>query len=54
MVPSSSPIDCPAPAALYLRLGFQETGCHYLDCYHYIDDNGMRSSGGLSRTTTVG
>jgi GNAT superfamily N-acetyltransferase len=28
-------------AALYLRLGFQETGCHYLDCCHYIDDNGM-------------
>jgi GNAT superfamily N-acetyltransferase len=29
-------------AALYLRLGYQETGCHYLDRYHYIDDNGMR------------
>jgi hypothetical protein len=28
--------------ALYLRLGYQETGCHYLDRYHYIDDNGMR------------
>jgi GNAT superfamily N-acetyltransferase len=29
-------------AALYLRLDYQETGCHYLDRYHYIDDNGMR------------
>jgi predicted GNAT family acetyltransferase len=29
-------------AALYLRLGYQETGYHYLDCYHYIGDNGMR------------
>ena len=28
-------------AALYLRLGYLETGCHYLDRYHYIDDDGM-------------
>ena len=25
-------------AALYLRLGYQETGCRYLDRYHYIGD----------------
>lgn len=29
-------------AALYLRLGYEETGCRYLDRYHYIDDNGSR------------
>jgi GNAT superfamily N-acetyltransferase len=29
-------------AALYLRLGYHETGCHYLDRYHYIDDHGTR------------
>ena len=29
-------------AALYLRLGYQETGCRYLDRYHYLDDDGMR------------
>ncbi|MFI7136174.1 GNAT family N-acetyltransferase [Nonomuraea sp. NPDC050153] len=29
-------------AALYLRLGYQETGCRYLDRYHYIDDHGIR------------
>jgi GNAT superfamily N-acetyltransferase len=29
-------------AALYLRLGYQENGCRYLDRYHYIDDDGMR------------
>ncbi|MGP3925957.1 GNAT family N-acetyltransferase [Streptomyces sp. 8N616] len=29
-------------AALYLRLGYRETGCHYLDRYHYIDDHGLR------------
>jgi ribosomal protein S18 acetylase RimI-like enzyme len=29
-------------AALYLRLGYQETGCRYLDRYHYVDDNGIR------------
>lgn len=29
-------------AALYLRLGYQETGCRYLDRYHCIDDNGLR------------
>lgn len=28
-------------AALYLRLGYQETGCRYLDRYHYTDDNGV-------------
>ncbi|WP_216898365.1 GNAT family N-acetyltransferase [Nocardia alni] len=26
-------------AALYLRLGYQETGCHYLDRYHYTDSD---------------
>ncbi|GAA4393500.1 hypothetical protein GCM10023088_72970 [Actinomadura verrucosospora] len=29
-------------ADLYLRLGYQETGCRYLDRYHYIDDHGTR------------
>lgn len=29
-------------AALYLRLGYQETGCRYLDRYHYTDGNGIR------------
>ncbi len=29
-------------AALYLRLGYQETGCRYLDRYHYLDDHGTR------------
>ena len=29
-------------AALYLRLGYQETGCRYLDRYHYVDDDGIR------------
>jgi ribosomal protein S18 acetylase RimI-like enzyme len=29
-------------AALYLRLGYQETGLRYLDRYHYIDDHGSR------------
>ncbi|MEV4947080.1 GNAT family N-acetyltransferase [Streptomyces sp. NPDC053755] len=29
-------------AALYLRLGYQETGCHYLDRYHYLDADGVR------------
>lgn len=29
-------------AALYLRLGYQETGCRYLDRYHYVDGNGVR------------
>jgi hypothetical protein len=28
--------------ALYARLGYQETGCRYLDRYHYIDDHGTR------------
>lgn len=27
---------------LYHRLGYQETGCRYLDRYHYIDDHGGR------------
>ncbi|WP_045743829.1 MULTISPECIES: GNAT family N-acetyltransferase [Actinoplanes] len=30
----------PRAAALYLRLGYQETGCHYLDRYPFIDDQG--------------
>ena len=29
-------------AALYQRLGFAETGCHYLDRYYYITDDGVR------------
>lgn len=29
-------------AALYLRLGYGDTGCRYLDHYHYIDDHGSR------------
>lgn len=29
-------------SALYLRLGYQETGCRYLDRYHSIDDHGIR------------
>jgi ribosomal protein S18 acetylase RimI-like enzyme len=29
-------------AALYCRLGYRETGCHYLDRYSYVDDDGMR------------
>ena len=29
-------------AALYLRLGYRETGCRYADRYHYIDDAGTR------------
>ena len=32
----------PRAAALYLRLGYRETGCRYLDRYHYIDDHGVR------------
>ncbi|WBB90660.1 GNAT family N-acetyltransferase [Verrucosispora sp. WMMC514] len=28
--------------ALYLRLGYQDTGCRYLDRYHYIDERGSR------------
>lgn len=29
-------------AALYVRLGYADTGCHYLDHYHYVDDQGSR------------
>ena len=29
-------------ATLYLRLGYRDTGFRYLDCYHYIDDYGVR------------
>lgn len=29
-------------AALYLRLGYHETGRHYLDRYHYTDSDGTR------------
>ncbi|WP_405749578.1 hypothetical protein [Streptomyces sp. NBC_01411] len=29
-------------ASLYLRLGYHETGCRYLDRYHYLDDEGLR------------
>jgi ribosomal protein S18 acetylase RimI-like enzyme len=34
--------DNPRAAALYLRLGYLETGCRYLDRYHYLDDRGRR------------
>lgn len=34
--------DNPRAAALYLRLGYQETGRHYLDRYQYTDSNGTR------------
>lgn len=29
-------------AALYLRLGYQDTGCHYIDRYSYLDESGVR------------
>ena len=29
-------------AALYLRLGYRDTGCRYLDRYRYVDDHGVR------------
>ncbi|MGW0645216.1 GNAT family N-acetyltransferase [Streptomyces badius] len=29
-------------AALYLRIGYRETGCRYLDRYAYVDDDGVR------------
>jgi GNAT superfamily N-acetyltransferase len=32
----------PRAAALYLRLGYRETGCRYLDRYCYLDDRGRR------------
>ena len=32
--------DNPRAAALYRRLGYQETGCRYLDRYCYLDDLG--------------
>jgi GNAT superfamily N-acetyltransferase len=32
----------PRAAALYLRLGYQETGRHYLDRYQYTDSDGTR------------
>ncbi|WFE48320.1 hypothetical protein [Verrucosispora sp. WMMD1129] len=28
--------------ALYLRLGYEDTGFRYLDRYHYLDDRGTR------------
>jgi GNAT superfamily N-acetyltransferase len=34
--------DNPRAAALYLRLGFGETGCRYLDSYEVVDDAGGR------------
>lgn len=33
--------DNHAAAALYLRLGYRETGCHYLDRYEYLDADGV-------------
>ena len=32
----------PRAAALYLRLGYRETGCRYLDRYSYLDGRGRR------------
>jgi ribosomal protein S18 acetylase RimI-like enzyme len=32
----------PRAAALYLRLGYEETDCHYLDRYDYTDAQGER------------
>ncbi|MFD7746897.1 GNAT family N-acetyltransferase [Streptomyces sp. NPDC059698] len=29
-------------AALYLRIGYRETGCRYVDRYAYLDDEGVR------------
>ncbi|GAA4534402.1 GNAT family N-acetyltransferase [Amycolatopsis samaneae] len=34
--------DNPRAAALYLRLGYRETGCRYLDRYSYVDADGSR------------
>src|ERR1035441_8102637 len=34
--------DNPRAAALYLRLGYQETGYRYLDRYYYLEDHGHR------------
>jgi ribosomal protein S18 acetylase RimI-like enzyme len=34
--------DNPRAAALYLRLGFEETGYHYLDQYEVIDADAVR------------
>ncbi|GAA1706463.1 hypothetical protein GCM10009765_64880 [Fodinicola feengrottensis] len=34
--------DNPAAAALYLRIGYQDVDCRYLDRYHYLDDDGVR------------
>ncbi|SRR6266487_277905 len=34
--------DNPRAAALYLRLGFHETGCGYVDCYEILDHAGVR------------
>ncbi|MEV0399696.1 GNAT family N-acetyltransferase [Actinoallomurus sp. NPDC050550] len=33
--------DNHAAAALYLRLGYQETGCQYLDRYDYVGTDGV-------------
>jgi predicted GNAT family acetyltransferase len=34
--------DNPRASALYLRLGFRETGCHYLGRYEVVDPAGAR------------
>jgi GNAT superfamily N-acetyltransferase len=34
--------DNPRAAVLYDRLGYEETGCRYLDRYHYVDEQGRR------------
>jgi hypothetical protein len=31
----------PRAAALYLRLGYRETGCRYLDRYSYVSPDGV-------------
>jgi GNAT superfamily N-acetyltransferase len=32
----------PRAAALYLRLGYRDEDCHYLDRYHSVDEGGVR------------
>lgn len=32
----------PRAAALYLRLGYQETGCWFVGSYPFVDDDGVR------------
>ena len=36
--------DNPRAAALYLRLGFGETGCRYLDRWEMVNEGGERQA----------